>query len=140
MQSLPDAPAEYIPALHARFAGLIWSCLDQDLPRSAVFYAERYFALDQENHDARHLYSTALLRAGQTHSALCAVSQPRDKRCTGCEEIRAKCLTTLGRFRDALEALEHSLNGSKPPNNMSTWCCKLLPADGGPMRACTDPC
>jgi anaphase-promoting complex subunit 3 len=111
----PELTPELVGALHDRFAALVWSCLDQELPRSAVFYAERYFALNQENHDARHLYSTSLLRAGQTHSALCAVSQPKDQRCHGCEEIRAKCLQTLGRWREAKEALEHSLTSRLHP-------------------------
>jgi len=30
-------------SLHLRFQSLIWSCLDADLTRTAVFHAERYF-------------------------------------------------------------------------------------------------
>lgn len=107
---IAESSAAFLPALCARFGSLVWSCLDHDLPRSAVFYAERYFALDQENHDSRHLYATALLHAGQTHSALCAVNPPREKRCPGCDEVRAKCLSALGRHREALEALEECMS------------------------------
>jgi anaphase-promoting complex subunit 3 len=107
----PELTPELAAALPPRFASLVWSCIDQELPRSAVFYAERYFALNQENHDARHLYSTSLLRAGQTHSALCAVNQSSDRRCHVCEELRAKCFQALGRWRESKEALEKSLAG-----------------------------
>ena len=96
----------YLPA---RFAQLIWSCLDASLHRSAVFYAERYYALYPESHDARHLYATALLREGQTHSAHALVNCPPDKQCTACLEIKAKCCTALGRHRQAREALEQTV-------------------------------
>lgn len=97
------------PFLCQRFHTLIWSCLDYDLHKSAVFYAERYFTMDQKNHDARHLYATALLRAGQTYSAMYLVNVPLEVRCSGCLEIKARCCTALGRHRQAREALEECM-------------------------------
>lgn len=94
--------------LPARFAQLIWSCLDANLHRSAVFYAERYYAMGQ-THDARHLYATALLQSGQPHMAHHFVNRPATDRCSGCAEIRAKCCTALGRHRQARDALEECL-------------------------------
>lgn len=98
--------ASYVPG---RFQALIWSCLDASLPKSAVFYAERYFSLDRTNHDARHLYATALLRCGQTHSAMGLVNVASDQRCSGCSVVKAECCTKLGRHSQAGEALEESL-------------------------------
>lgn len=65
--------------------------------------------MDPKNHDARHLYATALLRAGQTYSAMYLVKIPLEVRCSGCLEIKAKCCTALGRHRQAREALEESM-------------------------------
>ncbi|KAF8061558.1 hypothetical protein FPV67DRAFT_1783469 [Lyophyllum atratum] len=96
----------FLPHLAQRFQSLVWSCLDSDLTKTAVFHAERYYAIDQHNHDSRHLYATALLREGQTHSALSLVNQPSTIYCNGCLEIKAKCCTALGRHRQAREALE----------------------------------
>ncbi|CAL1704161.1 unnamed protein product [Somion occarium] len=95
--------------LQQRYSSLVWSCLDADLHRSAVFYAERYFVHDPNNHDARHLYATALLRAGQPHSAHHLVDLPVDARCPGCSEVKARCCTVLGRHRHARQALEETL-------------------------------
>ncbi|KAG6919963.1 hypothetical protein DXG01_013312 [Tephrocybe rancida] len=89
---------------------LVWSCLDADLTKTAVFHAERYYSLDKNNHDSRHLYATALLREGQTYSALSLVNQPSTSVCSGCLEIKAKCCTALGRHRQSREALEASLH------------------------------
>jgi anaphase-promoting complex subunit 3 len=97
-----------MPALSQRFTALVWSCLDSDLNRSAVFYAERFFAMEKQNHDARHLYATALLHADQTYSAMHMVKDP-DIRCNVCSEIKAKCCTRLGRHRQAREILEQTL-------------------------------
>lgn len=95
-----------LPLISQRFQSLIWTCLDFELIRSAVFYAERYHIMDTDNHDARHLYATALLRSNQTHSALEIVGSVEQTKCTGCLEIRAKCCTILARHRQAREALE----------------------------------
>ena len=108
----PESPPTYLPYLFKRFNYLIWACLDADLHKSAVFYAERYFALDQGNHDARHLYANVMLRANQPHSALHLVNLPQDQRCNGCLEIKAKCCSTLGRHRQAREALEDVLKNA----------------------------
>ncbi|ESK96921.1 20s cyclosome subunit (nuc2 cdc27) [Moniliophthora roreri MCA 2997] len=97
------------PYLSQRFQSLIWSLLDSDLARSAIFYAERYFAMNQSSHEARHLYATALLRGGQTYSALCVVDISREQQCSGCLEMKAKCCTALGRYRQARECLEEAL-------------------------------
>lgn len=104
----PEA-SSFLPYLRQRFHTLVWSCLDSDLAKSAVFYAERYYAMDQQNHDARHLYATSLLRAGQTYSAMFLVNLPAEVRCSGCFEIKARCCTALGRHRQAREALEETL-------------------------------
>lgn len=107
MQS--DSTSNYQPHLRQRFQSIIWSCLDADLTKSAVFHAERYYAMDRTNHDARHLYATALFREGQTYSALNIVNGARDEQCTGCLEIKAKCSLALGRHRIAREAMEETL-------------------------------
>lgn len=107
MQSEPTS--SFYPSLCQRFQSLVWSCLDSDLTKSAVFHAERYFSLDRNNHESRHLYATALFREGQTYSALYLVNGAKDEQCAGCLEIRAKCCTVLGRHRQAREALEATL-------------------------------
>ncbi|KAI6036552.1 TPR-like protein [Pisolithus microcarpus] len=100
------------PFIGQRFQSLIWTCLDFELARSALFYAGRYYALGMDNHDARHLYATALLRSKRPHSALKVVSDPEQTRCNGCSEIRAECYSALGRHRQAREALEARLQDS----------------------------
>lgn len=108
MQSEPP----FLPHLAQRFQSLVWSCLDADLTKTAVFHAERYYSLDQRNHDSRHLYATTLLREGQIYSALSLVNQPSTIHCSGCLEIKAKCCTALGRHRQAREALEATMQDS----------------------------
>ncbi|KAG6845175.1 hypothetical protein H0H87_012732 [Tephrocybe sp. NHM501043] len=105
----PDPSPTTLPHLAQHFQSLVWQCLDADLTKSAVFHAERYYSVDKHNHDSRHLYATALLREGQTYSALSLVNQPTTASCSGCSEIKAKCCTALGRHRQAREALEASL-------------------------------
>lgn len=105
----PEPPLSFLPQLCQRFQALVWSCLDSDLTKSAIFYAEKYFTIDENNHDARHLYATALLRESQPFSALHLVDIPADARCSGCLEIKAKCCTLLGRHRQARDALEETL-------------------------------
>ncbi len=102
-------PAVLTPHLCRRYSSLIWYCLDANLTKSALFYAERYFVLDPKNHDARHLYATALLQADQPHSAYRLVNLPLEARCTGCVDVAAKCCMKLGRHRQAREALETCL-------------------------------
>lgn len=103
-------PRNVAPHLPARFQSLIWACLDANLPKSAAFYAERYYALDNKCHDALHLYSRALLRCGQTHSALWLVSPPHQREpCGGCYVAQAECHTALSQHAYAGEALEASL-------------------------------
>lgn len=97
------------PQIGQRFQSLIWSCLDNDLVQSAVFYAERYHVMDELDHDARHLYATALLRARQPHSALYVVSGTEQDKCGGCLEVKGKCCMALSRYRQACEALEAAL-------------------------------
>ncbi|KAJ3998208.1 hypothetical protein F5050DRAFT_1872567 [Lentinula boryana] len=104
-------PSEFpvsLAVIAQRFQSLVWTCLDSDLTRTAVFYAERYFALAQNSHDARHLYATSLLREGQTYPALCVVDISRQDQCSGCLELKAKCCSVLGRYRQAQEALEEA--------------------------------
>ncbi|KAI0685478.1 protein prenylyltransferase [Cytidiella melzeri] len=105
-----QAEASSSTYVQARLTALVWLCLDADLHRSAVFYAERYYALFQHIHDARHLYATALLRSGQPHSAYHLVNLPIETPCAGCSELKAKCCTALGRHRQAREALGRCIN------------------------------
>jgi hypothetical protein len=158
-------------AICTRYTALIWACLDADLARSAVFYAERFSAIESSNarhthlgqyghhnqlghpnypgpplqlhshpnavqypyhvdhsgsphplsqtvqfiHPARHLHSRALLHAGQPHSALHVLDRDGElarRRCAECEQIRGQCLEKLGRWREAKDALENSVNAS----------------------------
>ena len=95
--------------VHERLSSLIWRCLDNDLIKTAHFYAERLFAVDGANHEARHLLATATLSLNQPHSALHLVTRPRDDQCAGCYEIAAKCSAALGRHSKARSLLEHSI-------------------------------
>ncbi|KAF9533502.1 hypothetical protein CPB83DRAFT_889998 [Crepidotus variabilis] len=115
-----EPPPSYYPVLCQRFQSLVWSCLDSDLTKTAVFHAERYFALDRSNHESRHLYATALIREGQTYSALALVNGPQDEQCTGCLEIKAKCCTVLGRHRQARDALEATLRDNSYVSSASS--------------------
>ncbi|TFK55248.1 TPR-like protein [Heliocybe sulcata] len=114
-----DTTPSFLLALQQRFQVLIWSCLDADLGQSAAFYAERYYSIDRDNHDARHLYATSLLRLGQPHSALHLVNAPPDGRCGGCSEIKYRCCTVLGRHRQAQEALQESLSDPQYTSSLS---------------------
>jgi anaphase-promoting complex subunit 3 len=80
--------------------------------------------MDRQNHDARHLYATALLHAGQTYSAVHLVDVPQDVRCSGCLDLKAKCCIALGRHRQARQALEDTLQDA-----MYTAAGKSLPSD-----------
>lgn len=102
---------DYDTQLSQRYQTLIWFCLDCDLARTAVFYAERYFSIHQI-HASRHLYALSLLRLGQTYPALALVTMPEAKTCSGCLELKAKCCTALGRFRQAAEALNDAMQHS----------------------------
>ncbi|KAL4067664.1 TPR-like protein [Scleroderma citrinum] len=119
------------PLIGQRFQSLIWTCLDSELIRSAVFYAERYYVMDTVNHDARHLYATALLRSNQTHSALEIVSGVEQTKCTGCLEIQARCCTVLARHRQAREALEACLQdtGHIPPLSSGPRATRAFPEE-----------
>lgn len=99
----------FLPQIRQRFQTLIWTCLDFDLVKSAAFYAELYLVMDENNHDARHLYAMALLRSGQPHSGLQLVTGVQQSRCSGCLEIKGKCCAALGRHRLAHEAFDASL-------------------------------
>lgn len=94
------------------YTNIIWTCLDSELAQSAVFFAERYYALDHNNHDARHIFVTALLHAGRKNSALSLLRDYRCSDCCGCQHLKAQTCNLLGRHRDAREALEVSLSDS----------------------------
>ncbi|KAI0708978.1 protein prenylyltransferase [Earliella scabrosa] len=121
--------AALAPQLCQRYSSLVWYCLDADLHKSALFYAERYYVLDINNHDARHLYATALLAAGQPHSAHRLVNLALDRRCTGCVEIIAKCCMKLGRHRQAREALDTCLRDLDytPTQSMGSRTARSFP-------------
>lgn len=134
-----ESTPSFFPTLCERFNSLIWLCLDSDLTRSAVFHAERYFAMDHQNHDSRHLYATALLREGQPYSALGLVNVPQDQRCTGCLEIKAKCCTAVGRHRQAREALEAALQDpSYMPSCASCTCLYLMDMNFQPLNTASN--
>ncbi|KDR81837.1 hypothetical protein GALMADRAFT_240086 [Galerina marginata CBS 339.88] len=118
MQS--ESTTAFYPYLCQRFQSLVWSCLDSDLTKTAVFHAERYFAMDRTNHESRHLYATALLREGQTYSALHLVNGAQDEQCTGCMEIKAKCCVALGRYRQARDTLENTLRDTNYVSSASS--------------------
>lgn len=107
MQS--DSTVSFHAQLCKRFGSIVWSFLDSELLRSAVFYAERYYSMDRSDHDGRHLYATALLREGQTYSAMNLVDNARDSPCSSCLVIKAECLAALGKHREAREALGQTL-------------------------------
>ncbi|KIK59869.1 hypothetical protein GYMLUDRAFT_44345 [Collybiopsis luxurians FD-317 M1] len=125
----PSESPAFLPVIAQRFQSIIWSCLDSDLTGTAVFYAERYFALDQHSHDARHLYATSLLREGQTYPALCVVDISRQDQCSGCLELKAKCCNILGRYRQAREALEEASKelANTPSTSTSTRTARQSP-------------
>ncbi|KAF7304666.1 TPR-REGION domain-containing protein [Mycena kentingensis (nom. inval.)] len=114
--------------LAKRYEELVWTCLDADLCKSAVFYAERYFAI-LTNHNSRHLYATALLRQGQPHAALSVVA---NYSCGGCFEVKAKCCTALGRHRQAKDALDASI---RDPAFTSSASSATRPARSFPDEA-----
>ncbi|KAG9001739.1 anaphase-promoting complex subunit cdc27 [Tulasnella sp. JGI-2019a] len=102
--------------LAKRYRQLIWSALDCDLPRTALFYAERYFYSNDptggNNHDARHLLAQTMMRCDQVHSAQNVV---KDMGCAVCAEVYSQCCTRLGRWRQAEDALRHALNKPRLP-------------------------
>lgn len=109
----------YTP-LAAKYRHLIWSALDCDLPKTALFYAERYFYSSpgtpsdpNSNHDARHLLAQALVRCGQVHSAQNIVQKME---CGACAEVYAQCCSKLGNWRQAQEALGVSLSRPRLPD------------------------
>lgn len=130
--SSADSPVVLTPQLCQRYASLIWYFLDANLHKSALFYAEQYFMLDYKNHDARHLYATALLEAGQLHSAHRFVNIPQDVRCTGCVDILAKCCAKLGRHRLAREAIEACLRDHDYTPTRTCILVKLIYASRSP--------
>ncbi|KAH7924550.1 TPR-like protein [Leucogyrophana mollusca] len=123
------SPPQFLPQIGQRFQALVWTCLDFDLVKSALFYAERYHVLDLDNHDARHLYATALLRAEQPHSGLQLVTD--QSKCSGCMEIRGKCCAALGRYRQARESLEASLQDLSytPSQSMGPRTARVFPEE-----------
>lgn len=95
------------PQLCQRYGALIWSSLDANLYKSALFYAERYIVQDPQNHDARHLYATVLIQAGEPHSAQTLVNLPaKEVRCTGCLYVLAQSYIKLGLLEKAREAFK----------------------------------
>ncbi|KAG7092407.1 hypothetical protein E1B28_008764 [Marasmius oreades] len=87
--------------------------------------------MSQQSHEARHLYATALFRGGQPYSALCAVDIARKDQCSGCLEMKAKCCTALGRYRQARECLEDSMRSSTiaPSPITSTRVASCIPSE-----------
>ena len=107
VSSIPPTVSRHLATC---YTNIIWMCLDSDLVQSAVFFAERYYALDHNNHDARHIFVTALLHAGRKNSALSLLKDHRSSSCCGCQHLKAQTCGLLGRHRDARDALEASLS------------------------------
>lgn len=105
--SLPSTLSQHLATC---YTNIIWMCLDSELFQSAVFFAERYYALDHNNHDARHIFATTLLHAGRKNSALSLLRDHRCSNCCGCQHLKAQTCNLLGRHREAREALEASLS------------------------------
>ncbi|KAG8810830.1 anaphase-promoting complex subunit cdc27, partial [Serendipita sp. 400] len=80
-----------------RLTTLIHRYLDAELLKTALFYAERLFAMDGTNHDSRHLLANVMLKLDQPHSALHLATRPQDEPCTGCLYIAARCNEKLQR-------------------------------------------
>ncbi|KIY66286.1 TPR-like protein [Cylindrobasidium torrendii FP15055 ss-10] len=99
--------------LSTRYQALIWSFLDSGLPKTALFYAERFFSQVKNTHTARHLYAITLLELEQTHSALGLVAESS---CAGCLELKARCCTSLGRWSVASEALDAAISHPTYPS------------------------
>jgi anaphase-promoting complex subunit 3 len=106
-----------------RLISLVHRCLDADLYKTALFYAERLFAMDGTNHDSRHLLSNVLLKMEQPHSALHLVTRPQDEPCSGCYLTSARCNEALLRPQKAremtLKALEILQNSDS--NQLGTY-------------------
>jgi hypothetical protein len=105
--SIPTTISRHLAAC---YTNIIWMCLDSELVQSAVFFAERYYALDHNNHDARHIFVTALLHSGRKNSALSLLRDHRCSDCCGCQHLKAQTCSLLDRHREAREALESSLS------------------------------
>jgi hypothetical protein len=105
--SIPPTVSQHLATC---YTNIIWMCLDSELAQSAVFFAERYYALDHNNHDARHIFVTALLHAGRKNSALSLLRDYRCSNCSGCQHLKSQTCNLLGRHREAREALETSLS------------------------------
>jgi anaphase-promoting complex subunit 3 len=98
-----------IKFVNQRLTSLIHRCLDAELLKTALFYAERLFALDGTNHDSRHLLSKVMLKLDQPHSALHLVTRPQDDPCAGCLFMAAKCNEKLLRPRKAKDLMTAAL-------------------------------
>jgi len=89
--------------VESRLTSLIYRFLDAELYPTALFFAERLFAMDGTNHDSRHLLANVLLKLQQPHSALHLATRPQDDPCIGCLSIASQCNERLLRPRKAME-------------------------------------
>lgn len=113
-----------IKLVNQRLTSLIHRCLDAELFKTALFYAERLFALDGTNHDSRHLLSKVMLKLDQPHSALHLVTRPQDDPCAGCLFMAAKCNEKLLRHRKAKDLMADALKIMAGASNdrAQGWC------------------
>ncbi|KAF9792339.1 hypothetical protein BJ322DRAFT_1206970 [Thelephora terrestris] len=128
VSSLPPTVSQHLATC---YTNIIWMCLDSELAQSAVFFAERYYALDHNNHDARHIFVTTLLHAGRKNSALSLLRDHRCSNCCGCQHLKAQTCNLLGRHREAREALESSLSDPSyvPTPSMSKRTASVFPSE-----------
>ena len=92
-----------------RLTSLIYRFLDAELYITALFFAERLFAMDGTNHDSRHLLANVMLKLQQPHSALHLATRPQDDPCVGCLFIASQCNERLLRPRKAMELAANAL-------------------------------
>ncbi|KAG8787812.1 anaphase-promoting complex subunit cdc27 [Serendipita sp. 397] len=98
-----------------RLTTLIHRYLDAELLKTALFYAERLFAMDGTNHDSRHLLANVMLKLDQPHSALHLATRPQDEPCAGCLYIAARCNEKLqrpGKSKDLMSKALHVMSNS----------------------------
>jgi anaphase-promoting complex subunit 3 len=92
-----------------RLTSLIYRFLDAELYITALFFAERLFAMDGTNHDSRHLLASVMLKLQQPHSALHLATRPQDDPCVGCLFIASQCNERLLRPKKAMELAANAL-------------------------------
>lgn len=95
--------------VEGRLRSLIYRFLDAELFVTALFFAERLFAMDGTNHDSRHLLANVMLKLQQPHTALHLTNRPPDDLCVGCLFLASQCNERLRRPRKAMDLAAKAL-------------------------------